>query len=254
MNSTLKSFSFVGAILSLGGLPAATIFEDTFTGDTSDLNGKVPTTTTGGAAWVAAEVFDRDGSVSGGAGSATLAFTPSVGFIYTLDATITGITGTTNDWLAVGFANGGSSDSGASSRFINGNNPEGRAWMMARGTNANFPNRWFTAGNSNGPADDWAGPLVNANGGDLDFRIVLDTTGGTGNWTSAWFAKRPGDATYGEVGSSPLADESITSVGFAISNAGVSGTLSSFSLTSVPEPSSALLAGLGFLGLLRRRR
>lgn len=233
---------------------AATIFEDTFTGDGSDLDGKVPTTTTGVTAWQASSEFDRDGTVSGGAGSATLTFAPSDGLVYTLDATVTGISGTTNDWIAVGFANGGSSDSGNDFRFVNGGDPEGRAWMMARGTNANFPNRWFTVGNNLGPADDWAGPLATAGGGDLDFRIVLDTTGGTGNWTTTWFAKRPGDATYGEVGSSPLADESITSVGFAVSNSGVSGTLSSFSLTSVPEPSSVLLAGLGFLGLLRRRR
>lgn len=254
MKNTLKFLPFAGLILSSGAAQAATIFEDTFTGDASDLNGKVPTTTTGGAAWVAASNFDRDGSFDGSGGTATLAFTPSNGLIYTLDASITGISGNGN-WVALGFANGQNTTLGTTNRFVNGNLVVGRAWMLARGSNADDPNAAHTVGSSDGVL--WTGSIANANGGALDLRVVLDTTGGTGAWTTSWLAKRPADGTYTEVrATSVVTNETFDSVGFAVSNAGVSGTLSSFSLTSepIPEPSSLLLAGFGLLGLLRRRR
>jgi hypothetical protein len=253
MKNTLKLIPFAGLIAASGTVQAATIFEDTFTGGTADLNGKVPASTTGGAAWIAANNFDLDGSFDGSGGTATLAFTPSSGFVYTLDASITGISGDGN-WLALGFANGQNTTPGTTNRFVNGNVVEGRAWLLARGNNTPNPNAAHTVGSGNGVL--WSGSIANANGGDIDLRVVLDTTGGTGSWETTWFARRPTDGTYTEVRpTSPVTNESYDSVGFAVSNSGVSGTLTSFSLNSVvPEPSSALLAGLGALALLRRRR
>ena len=223
------------ATFSLTAVPAS--FSDNFDGDAAtDLNGTTPDVTAGGAAWVAASNFKADGSfASATGGSATLAFTPADGFVYTLDASLAGITAAIGDinWIALGFANGQSADGGISYRFVNGNDVEGRAWMLARGDNSSNPNVAHTIGSAD--PSPWTGALANANGGDLDMRIVLDTTGGTGNWTATWHAKRPADGSYTEVRSTTtLTSEDIDSVGFAVSNTGVSGTIESFSLTSVP--------------------
>ena len=255
MNKKLITLPLAGMILASTAAQAAVIFNDTFTGDTTDLNGKVPTSTTGGAAWVAVSNFDRDGSFDGSAGSATLAFTPSNGLIYSLDASISGISGDGN-WIALGFANGQSVTAGTTNRFVsgNGNVVIGQAWMLARGNNTPNPNAAHTVGTTD--SELWTGAVATADGGDLDLRIVLDTTGGPGTWTATWFAKEATDGSYTQVrASEPIVTEAnLTSVGFAVSNSGISGTLTSFSLTTIPEPSSALLAALGALSLLRRRR
>ncbi len=85
-------------------------------------------------------------------------------------------------------------------------------------------------------------------------RVVLDTTAGAGTWTTTWFAKRDTAGSFTEVGAGDVIDKNITSVGFGKSNTGITGTITSFSLTSVPEPSTALLGGLGGMLLLHRRR
>ena len=238
---------------------AATIFSDDFSGNGTDLNGSTPDITTGGATWIAASVFNRDGSIDPNPGSATLAFIPVNGFVYTLDTSLRGFSGNSN-WFAMGFANGQNTGSTASQRFITGN-VIGTAWMLFRGdasVNANQP--WLGTGTgSNGGVVStaaWAGSLTNANpGGDVDMRIVLDTTGGSGTWTSTWFAKRPSDSSYTEVRpETAMLTESMNSVGFALSNTGVDGEIVSFSLTSIPEPSTAALFVSAGLMLLRRRR
>ena len=63
-------------------------------------------------------------------------------------------------------------------------------------------------------------------------RIVLDTTGGSGNWTATWYAKKPADTGYSVVRSTAnMLTESINSVGFAIANPTIEGTIESFSLS-----------------------
>ena len=224
-----KLFGF-GLFLILP-LHAGVIFSEDFSVDANiDLHGSAPDVRPEAEFWVASPNFSQDGSFAGSAGSATLAFTPVEGVVYTLEASLSGVTGDGN-WIALGFANGQSAAGDAASRFVNGNSPEGRAWALVRGSNAGNPNMAHTAGSSDpGP---WTGPLANANGGAINLRIVLDTTGGPGAWAATWFAKRPGDADYIETRpSSILANPGITSVGFAVSNDGVSGMLESFSLTS----------------------
>lgn len=254
-----RSYLLIPTLIGLFSLQTqAQIFSHTFNEGTGSLNGTAVDTGTGN--WVAGDVVTANGAFSTGSGSATLAFTPSQGTQYQLDASIIGVGGDTN-WVAVGFANGTSTAIGTGSRFTTqtGASPEGRAWMMMRGTNTTTFNRVFTEGSS-GSSTDWTGPtsLTQSNGGDFDVRILLDTTGGAGTWTATWLAKRPIDGSFTEVRSSfLLPNEDITSVGFAFSTGAVTGTLSSMTLTQVPEPSTyAAIVGLLGLGvvMLRRRR
>ncbi|BCX47821.1 hypothetical protein HAHE_17290 [Haloferula helveola] len=246
---------------------AATIFSDNFDGDGSDLDGATPDVTTG-VNWVASANFNRNGTTGDGPGSATLAFTPANGFTYTLDATYGGLSANSGDtdWFAVGFVNGQSSASGTNERFITGN-VVGSAWMMARGDFNLTTNNTFLGTGQLGSGNYGLGEGGGDNTGQswslsppestVDLRIVLDTTGGTGNWTATWYAKRPSDGSYTLVRSteSLLTGATITAVGLARSNPGVSGTVESFSLVSaVPEPSTVLLLALAGIPLLRRRR
>ena len=223
-------FLVVGLLASTPTFAESLFAEDFAGAAATDLNGTTPDQTTGGATWVASPNFNADGSFAGSAGSATLAFTPVDGLIYTLDASLSGISGDGN-WIALGFVNGQSMNGGTSSRFVNGNSPEGRAWTLARGDNSANPNVAHTLGS--GDPGPWTGTLANANGGALDLRIILDTTGGPGTWTATWLAKRPADAAYLETRTTAtLTAADINSVGFAVSNTGISGMLESFSLTS----------------------
>lgn len=231
MTFTRPLISLALGLLTSAPTFAQAIFEEDFAGAAAtDLNGTAPDQTTAAASWVASPNFKADGSFAGSAGSATLSFTPTDGLIYTLDASLSGISGDGN-WIALGFANGQSTTGGTSNRFINGNTPIGHAWTLARGDNSANPNVAHTLGS--GDPGPWTGALANANGGALDLRIILDTIGGTGAWTATWFVKRPADAAYLETRTTTtLTAADINSVGFAVSNAGVSGMIESFSLTS----------------------
>jgi hypothetical protein len=217
---------------------------------------------------VAAPLFQADGSTGDAAGSATLAFSPENGFIYTLDASFSGlglVGGPDNDWFALGFVNGQSDAGGTSARFITGS-VVGTAWMMHRGdftlgTNQVFlgtgqlgaGNFGLGAGGGDNTGQEWA---LDPASSSVDLRVVLDTTGGTDNWKATWYAKASGDSTYLEARATEplLPGATISAVGVARSNAGITGNLESFTLTSVPEPSSVMFVALGTLVTLRRRR
>lgn len=75
----------------------------------------------------------------------------------------------------------------------------------------------------------------------MDLRIVLDTTAGAGRWTSTWLAKRPHHKDYTVVGGVlPLVNESISSVGFAVSDPEISGSIKAFSLHADRRPNGQL--------------
>lgn len=238
-----------------------TIYSDNFDGDASDIHGSTPDITSGGATWTAAPIYNADGSVDRPAvttsyGSMTLPFTPLDGYIYTLDASFTGVTGDT-DWLALGFAKGESSATGAADRFT-GANVRGATWMLFRGstpdpvtTNGNKIQRGLGTAN---PAD-WLDPtLGDLEGGDIDLRIVLDTLGGPGAWTATWYAKLPADRSYTVVGDTttvPHDPSNYTSIGISASNTssttGTGGTIESFSL-SASTPGVLRITGIEFGG------
>jgi hypothetical protein len=224
---------------------AEILFSDDFSGDGSDLNDSTPNVTTGGATWVACPAFKRDGLITPSSGSATLAFSPVDGEVYTLDLSLSGVTGNGN-WIALGFANGQSTGAASTDRFITGN-VMGTAWMLFRGdASVNANQTWLGLGTgTNGgttSSSPFTDPLTNVNpGGDVDLRIVLDTTGGAGTWTATWLARRPTDGNYTEMRpATPMLTESMNSIGIALSSGAVDGTIESFSLSTDTESASAL--------------
>lgn len=231
----------------------AIIFSDAFDGGTGNINGLAPDVRPGSETWTASPVFNADGSVdrptSSNQGSMTLPFIPANGFVYTLDASFSGVTGDT-DWLGFGFANGQSANSTANDRFV-GTTVTGATWMLFRGatpaplaTNGNKIQRGLGAAD---PADWLDSTLGDLEGGAIDLRIVLDTTGGTGAWTATWYAKLPASGSYTLVGATttvPHAASSFTSVGIAASSThpttGTGGFIESFSLTAFSPATSVL--------------
>jgi len=206
---------------------AEVIFSEDFSGGSADINGTAPDVTTTGATWVASSVFNQDGSVDSNPGSMTLAFTPANGLVYALDATLSGVGGG-NGWFALGFVDGQSTATSSSNRFIN-SDTTGIAWMLFRGTSDSSSNNQTHINGTSDPAV-WL-VLAQLNVA-VDMRIILDTTAGTGNWTATWYAKMTTDSNYSVVRDSTLLqNQNITSVGMALGNNTVYGTIESFSLS-----------------------
>ncbi|MFC7335961.1 LamG-like jellyroll fold domain-containing protein [Haloferula chungangensis] len=214
--------------ISLGAIPVhnGVIFQDNFNGAGDELHGSTPDVTTAGAKWVASPIFKNNGSVGNETGSATLAFKPVNGVIYTLDATVTTSSGPSQDWIGLGFAQG---QAVSAARFDYGG-MAGRVWMLHRGADTTKPENkaWMSASVS-----DWNWSGASPLGGTMDLRIVLDTTQGAGGWTATWFAKRPTDIDYQMVrGTELLINESITSAGLSIIGRKLSASVENFSLTA----------------------
>lgn len=233
---------------------ANVIYQEDFTGGAVSLNGAAVTPS---VSWVSASSFSRNGSFAAGSGtqgsSATLAFTPSQGTEYQLDATVTH-TGSSG-WIAMGFANGQSTSQSNLDRFLAGN-VVGVAWSLfvANGNGQAFLSNGPTPtdGDNNGGA--WS-PQLAAGDTSVDYRVYLDTTGGAGTWEATWYAKLTTDLNFTEVRTTTqLASESINSVGFALSGGSATGSISNFTLTEIPEPTSLALLGLGSLMFVSRRR
>jgi len=242
--AALTGLSFTAAPLS-----AAVIYSDDFSGSPDDLNGSAPDI--GPGTWIASNVFNQDGSIDPNPGSATLAFTPADGTVYHLDASLSGVSGNGN-WFALGFGSGQSDVIGTNNRFINGL-LIGKAWMLFRGNTDGH--QAFRGSDTSGTANGVGWSALATETGEIDMRIELDTTGGAGAWAATWFARNPGDSSYTVVrATETLLDESINSVGLALANTGIDGTVESFSLTAIPEPSAAALLALSGLALMRRRR
>ena len=246
----IASLGFFGASVSS---QAVVIYFDDFSGlAASPLSGTKPDTTVGTTAWTSGDMFGASGDhTSAGTtfGSATLPFIPQANMIYTLDISFLGITGDSN-WFAGGFAVG----QDAAGRFLTdaGTSLVGRAWALVRGSNSPNPNQSLL--NGVGGVVNWTG--INPSGGSVDLRIILDTTNAT--FTTTTLAKLAASPSYTTVTATRNLTNStgLNSVGFAVSNseAKIDGRVSSFTLSGVPEPSTALLGALGSLLLLRRRR
>jgi ferric-dicitrate binding protein FerR (iron transport regulator) len=222
--------------LSLGAAPPrhqGLLFRDTFEGE-GPLHQRPPRIPGNGTAWESGHHFRANGWISSGTASATLAFQPVDGVVYTLDGSFRGVSSPAGDypWVALGFASGQSTGTKSGDRFVLGK-VTGRAWMLYRGTGPDGGNTTLDVGASNpNPWENWSRGV----GGDIDMRIILDTTRGYGNWTATWFARRPGSETFLKVGPTrTLPNEAIRSVGIAVSGSKIQARITNFSLRADAE-------------------
>ena len=232
----------LAAISVITTASAATIYSDSLSVADTVLNGSIVDSSaafaggTSGAAWTAATGINETA-----AGAAlptnTMAFLPitiTAGNIYTLQATMTNVGG---GWGALGFSNN-STTNGA--WHTTGNK---YAWALLRPAgDPNPTNASFAGPGTDNPDPSWA----SADFGTQTMTITLDTTNAF--WSTYASINGVNSATF--TYTTNPAD--ITHVGFGVQSA--TSEVSNFSLTAVPEPSVALLGGLGVLALLRRRR
>ncbi len=249
--STLNTIrpTFLAAALALLTIPAQAVtvlYSDDFSGDgTANLNSTTPDTTIGTNTWSANANIKNNGSVAAVASAdaaAGLTFTPTIGKIYTLSATLAAPTGggTSGSWFAFGFTD----------VFATGTVPQATytAWMLWRSTSdATEANRGDLNLYRLSTSEAFPGnPAAKNVTGTQTLSIVLDTTDLL--WSIEWFqgATSLGTMDY-------VSNPTINNIFFG-RNTGAGFNLDSMSLTVVPEPSAALLGGLGILALLRRRR
>lgn len=236
----------VGPQLSLGAAPPrhhGLLFHEVFKGD-GPLHQRTPEVTRKGASWVAGHHFRANGWISPGTASATLAFEPVDGVVYTLDGSFRGVTSRDGayPWVGLGFAGGQSTGVQTGDRFVLGK-VTGRAWMLFRGSGSKLENASHDVGDSNPKAwENWTSGV----GGDIDMRVVLDTTKGYGNWTATHFARRPGTNGFAKVGPTrTLPNEAIHSVGIAVSGDLLHAKITDFSLRAeavMEDPASNVRA------------
>mgnify|MGYP005851189079 CR=1 FL=1 len=280
--AVLAGFAIAG--LS-GGLAtsasAATIYSDDFTGGTNgdSLTGESPQTRPGSETYAGTDpsstndlsVFQYDANdralAIGGADSPQasnfLPITLDGTRSYTLTATVYNpLAADSSSWISMGFAdkNGvrdlsdGNSTDGSSNAFTSGFT-DGRMSTLWRGNdNVRAFEGTGASGSLNLTGDDVAAGVSD----ELDLRTTIDFT--AGSFGEAIFEYKDPTATgwtnlttvtLDATKRSALLDN-VAYVGYGANEAGVG--VSEFELSSIPEPSVALLGGLGMLVLLRRRR
>jgi hypothetical protein len=224
---------------------AAIIYQDSFTGSGA-LNGATPTTTTGGATWVAAGGMDMDGSGTlsfNGERNAYLPFTPVAGYVYTLTATLDN----TASRAAFGFAtvNFGTPTTSGHWHTINGASP----WV-ASGVSGGDGIYFLT-----GPG--WSGDTTVASpapAGAPTMSIVLDTQTDENNWSATFWL---GNTQLGAAKTFSAASWTRNAVGFgSMGGSSESGFQAmDFELSVIPEPATfgVMLSALAAVVLRRRR-
>jgi hypothetical protein len=242
------AFAAAGLGLLSGHIHGATIYSHTFAGGSATNDSLNTTTTTvGGGTWVSSD-WRANGTTPVGTGStsnddgAYLSFAPTVGLIYTLSITATQPTGgDASGWLGLGFTQGNT----ASNTSFTTTTINAAPWLLWRPSNASPASQVVTR---LGPALSLDPVNEGAFTGTQTLTIVLNTQ--ALQWTAEWFVGTTSVRGPEAFATNPT---TITHVGFAREN-GQGSTITSFSLTSVPEPGAALLGSLGLLSLLRRRR
>jgi hypothetical protein len=231
---TLLIAALAHAGLSVGANAVTVIYSQDFTGGTNTLAGT--TSTTGGGTWTGANILNQNGltyPTIGTRGAVSLAFTPSSGFVYDLTATIN-VTAATANWLGVGFLQDNSLYG-----FLMPSSPKTPMALQRNSGGAN--NGWELHPGGN--------VVLSSN----NVLVRLDTTGA--QWTTSFFQ---GGTQIGSTYTYTSGNPTINHVGFVMEGAvtGVTGNVSAFQLTAIPEPSTyaMVLGGLLNLSLIRRRR
>lgn len=256
-------------LMSVTPVGATVIIADSFDGSgAASLHGTSPnifssaiTAAGGSAVWNAGAAFRADGSVVNG--SFVSAGLPVGSYIndtkgngdglFTLTATIAGITGGTtadvNRWVSVNFLSppGGAGAFNPNNAIYNSPNRGVGIALRRQATGTTYFN--ITPGGTGAVTTNW--PAV---ADDVTFSVELDlrSWNGTTDFGSLRFFRDGSGSPEHTV--ALTADYDFTHVGFG-ANMGASSTISDFSLTQVPEPSSSLLLLLaGSVAVLRRRR
>ena len=250
---------FLSPVISSG----VVIFSEDFAGTdgaSGSLNGTMEDTA--GAVWSANGFATTNGVLQTGQfeGSALLGFTPTVGNVYELSLDVTS---SSNRWIGLGFSQSATTSGAGNAPGDRLAQNNGVSWFLYRpGTTAGLDQQVQIFG---GPNTDSAitddDTDFSSTVGALTLQVILDTTVDT---TGASFTA---DFLVGgsSVSSGPqtvnIDISTIASAGFTFEgpvNATTTSpiTVDNFELsnTSIPEPSTALLAALGALGLMRRRR
>jgi hypothetical protein len=253
------------AVTATRAFAVTVLYYDDFSGASTDaLHGTTPDTTIATNTWSAKNTanttFRADGSIAGtsgtaaqNTGSAYLSFTPTVGYIYTLDVRLSQPTGTSAaEWAGIGFSNSLTIDNSHNVAAPNGGMP----WMLWRNNavhtdmddvEAYIGRAAFPSGGA--ASVDYTGTRT--------LTIKLDTTGPA--WKAEWLVDGASFHTYTyeaaanafqNFGGNPTINQvSVSRSRFT------QPVFDSISLTqAVPEPRAGLLGGLGLLALLRRRR
>jgi hypothetical protein len=244
-HTTIKLLSVLTLGVTLAYTPvasAAVIYQDNFN-RTGNLNGSAsPTIAEQGVTWNSAN-WETDGSAAKPTAAgymAILPFTPATGNVYTLSASMnpTSPTGSSS-WFALGFTGRGATDN-----WLSG--AQNSASIFARVSNNEYPDFY-----AQGPGTGGIGNLGSYTDGVAHlYSITLDTTAlNSANWTASYSVDGTQVIAPTLLGYNPV----IEYVGFGAAATG--GTISNFSLTAVPEPSTyaLVLGSIATLLLIRRR-
>jgi len=235
LTAVLISLSFSTAVSA-----ATVIYQDDFSGlATSNLNGTTPDV--GANNWVASTDIKANGSaLTSNERAAYLPFAPVAGFIYTATIGVDFVSsGSGTGSLQFAFAN----TSSISVHPAGNSGGSGQLFIRQNGSGVSRSNHGTDIlAQANGTYN-LATPPIDV------FTMTLNTTGSAWTYQGAINGTNVGNLfTY-------TTNPTITQIAFGGNGTGGgTGTFSNFSLTSVPEPSTGLLALLGGLFLLRRKR
>lgn len=260
LNMKLFLLTLLPILGTLASTNAAIVFSDDFSGGAVPLNGTTPDTTTAGATWTTGTAFLASGTVSTTPTSgAWLPFVPAAGNIYTVSGIINTTAGGQN-WITLGFSAAASAL--PNNRFADGPVVALGTFLLRqnRGSGTGSTDAQFFVGETTAGVTSIASPPTGA----VDVKITLDasdpsaslwTMGLSLNGSPVTLATNSNPVDGGDAGTIVSNFGDIKFVGFTVTN-GAGGTIDDFrvDVTPVPEPSTALLFGLGALGLLRRRR
>jgi len=257
IRAALRLTLILACVAGLGKTCHATTITDPLTGS-GDLNNSSPGIDdyNGADKWQATPAhFTRTGSgttipASPGTNDiASLAFVPAAGTVYSLSTTFNfGVAGSAGDWLFIAFL-GARNNQDLFSGGAGGTNTAPFALIRTSALNAGDPA---------GAVYAFAGPAVTnqfafsagTGTGTHTLTLQLDTTGAA--WKTSFFEDGLQVGSTFTYSTNPT----LTAVSFG-NYQSAAGAATNFSLTSVPEPASLLLCGLGMASLLlvsRRRR